>query len=288
MTVLKKYGFGLVNLCLIGGMIYFAQVMVLQIKTEDVFEVDAVVQDRSMPDQTKAVPPKKLPKIKAETIVKRNLFDVLLEQEKIAEKSLADTEALEKTRLNLKLWGTVTGEKNPYAVIEDKKLRKQALYEIGDEVQGAKIKRIEKKRVVLIFQGRDQMLELEEKMQHKTDRRAPSPAPEMANLPERQPQMAILKPSDLSADLATQIRFRPHFSKGVKDGLMLYGIRPNSVFKKIGLRNGDILKDVNKIPVVSSEDAAVLFELMQQGRGELNLTVMRRGKLKQIVYKIEE
>ena len=80
-----------------------------------------------------------------------------------------------------------------------------------------------------------------------------------------------------------QIKFRPHFSEGEPDGLMVYGIRPNSVFRKIGLRNGDIIKDVNGAAIVSKSDVSDLLAEIE-GQDDLKLTLFRRGKVKELTY----
>jgi len=80
-----------------------------------------------------------------------------------------------------------------------------------------------------------------------------------------------------------QIKFRPHFSEGEPDGLMVYGIRPNSVFREIGLRNGDIIKDVNGVAIVSKNDVSGLFAEIED-QEYLKLTLFRRGKIKELTY----
>jgi general secretion pathway protein C len=67
-------------------------------------------------------------------ITKRNLFNTNPDIEAPAQAVNVDN--LKKTDLNLKLWGTVTGQDHKaYAVIEDTKTRKQQLYRVGDSIQ---------------------------------------------------------------------------------------------------------------------------------------------------------
>ncbi|MCK5202586.1 MAG: hypothetical protein KAR15_01890, partial [Desulfobacterales bacterium] len=69
-------------------------------------------------------------------ITKRNLFNTRPDSEAPAQAINVDD--LKKTDLNLKLWGTVTGQdRKAYAVIEDTKTRQQNLYRIGDSIQNA-------------------------------------------------------------------------------------------------------------------------------------------------------
>ena len=218
-------------------------------------------------------------------IVKKNLFKVEIEQKDEPlvelEKEEKKSETLEPTKLKLVLWGTVTGQENVYAVIEDKKVRKQALYQIGDLIQGAELKKILRNKVILLFQGKDQFLEVQANSRNDTGFR---------NLKETLPVEAVPVKRALDHDalddigsIMRQIKFRPHFSEGEPDGLMVYGIRPNSVFREIGLRNGDIIKDVNGVAIVSKNDVSGLFAEIED-QEYLKITLFRRGKIKELTY----
>jgi len=219
------------------------------------------------------------------TIVKRNLFKVEIEQKEEPfvelEKEEKKSEPLEPTKLKLVLWGTVTGQENVYAVIEDKKVRKQALYQKGDLIQGAELKKILRNKVILLFQGKDQFLEVQTNSRNDTG---------FSNLKETIPVGAAPVKRTLDHDalddtgsIMRQIKFRPHFSEGEPDGLMVYGIRPNSVFREIGLRNGDIIKDVNGVAIVSKNDVSGLFAEIED-QDDLKITLFRRGKIKELTY----
>ena len=74
-----------------------------------------------------------------------------------------DVESLEETKLNLKLWGTVSGSNDgDYAVIEDVKAREQNLYRAGDAIQTATVKEIHREKVVLTVNGKDEVLQMQE------------------------------------------------------------------------------------------------------------------------------
>jgi len=218
-------------------------------------------------------------------IVKKNLFKVEIEQKDEPlvelEKEEKKSEPLEPTKLKLVLWGTVTGQENVYAVIEDKKVRKQALYQKGDLIQGAELKKILRNKVILLFQGKDQFLEVQTNSRNDTG---------FSNLKETIPVGAAPVKRTLDHDalddtgsIMRQIKFRPHFSEGEPDGLMVYGIRPNSVFREIGLRNGDIIKDVNGVAIVSKNDVSGLFAEIED-QDDLKITLFRRGKIKELTY----
>lgn len=223
-------------------------------------------------------------------IVSRNLFKVLIEkkQEGQKESESVDPQDLELTRLKLVLWGTVTGGNQVYAVIEDKKQRQQALYEVGETVQGAKVKKILRRSVVLNYQGKDQRLEMETE---KKNVRSGSKKSKINRPKALKPKAALAPPpeepgSEDIASLMKQVKMRPHFYQGEPDGLMVYGIRPNSVFRQIGLRNGDIIKDINGTTIVAVEDAMNLYTEVSEA-DSAKITLLRRGREKEIMYHVK-
>ena len=73
------------------------------------------------------------------------------------------TEDLQATSLNIVLMGTVNGGKGAdRAIILDKSTNKQQLYETGDDIQGASIKEILRGKVILAYNGKDEMLDMSE------------------------------------------------------------------------------------------------------------------------------
>ncbi len=231
-------------------------------------------------------------------VINRNIFNVEVEEpvvvveEQKAEPEV-DLDQLEHTQLKISLWGTVTGSDPVYAVIEDKKERKQSLYGIGDTIQEAQIKKIMRRSVVLNYKGKDQILEMMEKEEKggparrsasskKNTRRPPKP-----DLPSKPPGMEELAGNDQLSSLMKQVKIRPHFSQGEPDGLMVYGIRPQSVFRQIGMRNGDIITDINGTQITTADDALQMYEEIQDA-DSATISVLRRGKEKEIAFEKQE
>lgn len=74
-----------------------------------------------------------------------------------------NTEDLQTTSLNIVLMGTIDGGNgDDRAIILDKSNNKQQLYEIGDVIQGASIKEIKRGKVILAYNGKDEMLDMSE------------------------------------------------------------------------------------------------------------------------------
>jgi len=225
------------------------------------------------------------------TIIDRNLFNTKTGATK--KPKPVDLEALKQTELKLKLWGTVTGDGGrTYAVIEEKKERKQNLYRTGDTIQNATVKMILRQRVVLTVDGKDEILAMEEMLSRKTGRRIAKKATRQpVKRPKHARSIAIKRSVMENAvqnlnDLMKQVRIRPHFRDGKPDGLSLTGIRPSSIFRRMGLRNGDIIMGVDGEKIVSVDDALKFYKRLKSSSG-MNLQIKRRGRLQTMNYQIE-
>ncbi len=219
------------------------------------------------------------------TIFERNLFNTKAGTEKKSDK--INIEALKQTELSLKLLGTVTGDKNKaYAVIEEKKGKKQNLYRMGDTVQTATVKMILREKVVLSVNGKDEILEME-KNQSDQEREKSSKTPRVARS-----QSVALKRSQIDDsikdvnNLMKQVRIRPHFENGKPSGFVLSNIKPNSIFKKMGLRSGDIIKGVDGNNIGTVDDIMKFYKKLKVS-SNVNLQIKRRGRPETINYKIK-
>jgi len=227
-------------------------------------------------------------------IITRNLFNVLID--KPAEESTLllapkPEKILEKTQLKLVLWGTVTGGTSTasFAVIEDKKERKQSLFTEGDVIQGASVKQILRNKVILSINGKDQILETEVSQlaaQEKTgtvQKDIVSPQQKLQEPVESLP----MGPLDIDmASLMEEFKTRPYLKNGEPSGLLLYGIRPGSAFLRLGLKNGDILLKLNQTQTLTQEDTQKIFQELEKS-SDMQFVVLRRGQENEIVYNAE-
>ena len=103
-------------------------------------------------------------KLDYHVILERNLFGPAPGKgETAAAAGSGSTEDLQSTSLNIVLMGTVNGGKGAdRAIILDKSTNKQQLYEAGDDIQGASIKEILRGKVILAYNGKDEMLDMSE------------------------------------------------------------------------------------------------------------------------------
>jgi general secretion pathway protein C len=225
-------------------------------------------------------------------VLERNLFNTRSDSE--PQPGKVDVESLEETKLNLKLWGTVSGsDDGDYAVIEDVKAREQNLYRTGDAIQTATVKEIYREKVVLTVNGKDEVLQMQDMESGKAVFR-PGGLPVRAGTPPSgavRAQRISLRRSYIEqsmtdmASLMTQVQIQPHMENGVPAGLALSSIKPNSIFRRMGLRNGDIISGVDGNEISSVDDALKLVESLKSSTN-LSVQLKRRGQEKNIEYSI--
>ena len=86
--------------------------------------------------------------------------------------------------------------------------------------------------------------------------------------------------------LMDQATIRPHIENGRPSGISITGIRPNAIFRKMRLRNGDVITGVNGRPIESVDDAVSVFEDLSSS-SEIKVDIKRRGRNQTLDYKIE-
>ena len=221
------------------------------------------------------------------SISDRNLFQT--EKEIISEPvvSKVDIDSLKQTDLSLKLWGTVSTDKEvsdqARAVIEETKSGYQTIYKVGDQIQNAILIGIFRNSVILDVNGKTEKLIIEEE---KIATYIEPSIPENntpATLPEVPEGTVSLKRSQINDALKnlnqimTDVRIEPVFKDGKPDGVMLANIETSSILKKMGLRIGDIITGINGQKIDSMDNALVFYESLSSGE-KMSLQLKRRGR----------
>lgn len=186
--------------------------------------------------------------------------------------------------LNLTLIGTfVTAGQEPYAIIEDKKKQNQDMFLLGDSVfDQATLKKIYQDRVEIERLGKLEVLKLDE-----FGGPDGPPGAGIAN----QGDDYVVDEAELDKGLEnlplllTQARAVPYFKDGRSIGLRLFAIKTGSLYEKIGLKNGDILKSINGNSLADITQALKLFEQLKQERS-INLVLEREKQDREFKYTI--
>lgn len=243
----------------------------------------------AIPKKVSTPPEFKIPPLsKYKTILERNIFHSNTQSAAISEKTIIEN--IKPTERNLKLWGTVVGNDpaSAYAIIEESdaksRRRQQSLYRRGDIVQGAEIKNILREKVILSANGNNEILRIVKPQSSGSIQRTRSAYNQGSNRPIRQKR--TLRRSQIQKALGnintimSQANIRPH-----SEGFQITRIRPASIFRRLGLRNGDIITAVDNRPIQSVDDAMGIWQDLT-ARGETSIHLKRRGRTRIIDYRI--
>ncbi len=213
-----------------------------------------------------------------------------------------------KTTLRVKLLGTLVSENMPewsVASIQDTVTLKTGTYMIGDRVQGAEVVEIERLRVIVINNNRREYIDgtpgdgapppipAAPVVSAKAINDAPPPSVALGTgvkqLGENDyeiPRAEIDKTLANLNDVAMQARIVPAFKDGVAQGFKLFSIRPDSIYSKIGIQNGDVIKRINGFDLNSPEKALEIYGKLKES-ARIDIEVERNGASVRKTYNVK-
>jgi general secretion pathway protein C len=220
-------------------------------------------------------------------ILARNLFNASL----LAPAQPVEVdEDLQATQLPLGLLGTVASPdpQLSWAAIEDKETHKHQVLRVQDNVKEGKatVMRIERKRVVLSENGELRELVLAENegppaMPQASARKVPnrnSRAARRRSPRNRSPAPPPEPPPDLEdvirnpAQLFSQARILPKYEDGEMVGVQVSAIQAGSLFEQAGIKDGDVITELNGIKINSPEESATILRELTNAE-ELAITI---------------
>lgn len=237
-----------------------------------------------------------------EVISGRNIFnsEYTGEDRTASEKTRKTSAPLRKAELNVKLIGTVVSTpESSFAIILDPTSQKQDLYQIDDMIlDEARVLKITRCKVVVLREGAEEILECPE--EETAERPSSSRVSYQQSKTSSGEAASVRKVSDSEYlidetevenamqninQLITQIRVVPNFQDGKANGFKVFAIKPNSIFSKIGLKNGDVIQNVNDREITSPDKAFAAFQDLKEEKS-LTVDILRRGSKKTINYEI--
>jgi general secretion pathway protein C len=212
------------------------------------------------------------------------------------------------TSLRVKLLGTLVSEGKPewsVASIQDVVTLKTNTYMIGDRVQGAEVMEIERLRVIVINNNRREFID---GTPGDMSGAPPPPAPvisaksidsgpppsvalgagvkQLSDNDYEIPRAEIDKTLANLNDVAMQARIVPAFKDGVAQGFKLFSIRPDSIYSKIGIQNGDVIKRINGFDLNSPEKALEIYSKLKES-SRIDIEVERNGAAVRKTYNVK-
>ena len=191
-------------------------------------------------------------------------------------------ENLAETRLNLSLKGTIASPdaESSIAIIADAR-NEEDVYAIGDTVApGATLHAIYADRVVLNRGGTLEMLKL------------PKEFPQ-GSAPVRRSTTSVARSADTGqsiqaavaanvTELADVIRPTPYYVSGQMQGYRVYPGRDRKQFAALGLRPGDLIKDIDGAALTNPQQATEIFQSLGD-KDQVSVTVERNGQSEVLV-----
>jgi general secretion pathway protein C len=241
-----------------------------------------------------------------EVILTRNLFNSSTLAAQVETEIIS--EELEATKLPLTLLGTAAATNDLYswAAIKDRDSSDTKVVRIGDEIRPtAIIMRIERRRVVLDENGLPRELVLKEKNASKAyssaSRRTPTRSKRRTSSSRRRTPSSRRPPSpstlqtlgkdhfgisrgDLDETMIdpsiilNQARFMPKFEGGQMIGLQVNDPRPGSLFEQAGIKNGDVITEINGVKINSAEQSRKVLSAFE-GSDKIDIVVKQNGTI---------
>lgn len=191
-------------------------------------------------------------------------------------------ENLAETRLSLTLKGTIASpeENTSIAIISDSR-NEEKIYVISDTVApGATLHAIYADRVILNRGGTLEVLKLPKEFPQTTTRvrRNASTVTRAANNPQTIQNVI----TENVSKLADVIRPTPYYVAGQMQGFRVYPGRDRKQFAALGLRPGDLVKDIDGAALTNPAQATQIFQGLGD-KDQVSVTVERNGKPEVIV-----
>ena len=200
----------------------------------------------------------------------------------------SDIEALPDARVSLSLKGTLAAS-DPgasYAIIADSN-KEENVYKIGDAVMpGTTLHEVHRDLVVLNQSGALSKLKLPKEFPEgaPVTRRSSSTINRAASNNTRSIQNVVTQNVSKLADV---IRPTPYFVGGQQQGYRVYPGRDRKQFAALGLRPGDLIKDIDGAALTDPKQAMEIFQNLGTAQ-EVSVTVERNGQPQTLVLKTSQ
>jgi general secretion pathway protein C len=205
--------------------------------------------------------------------------------------------------LAIQLLGTMTSRSPDLSLasLYDSAALRTRTVRVGSTIQQAEVLSIEHTRVLLSNGGRVEVIEFTSPS--SADKTTASPLPPSApagastgfgsTLRQTGPESYTIRRQDVENTLANlnqvamQARIVPAFRDGVSQGFKLFAMKPDSLFARLGMQNGDILQRVNGLTLDGPERALEVYARLRSA-SRIELELDRNGQTLHKTYTVEE
>ena len=228
-------------------------------------------------------------------IVERNIFgsaDLSYMEDKSSPNILVRSAEEE---LGLALVGTVCGSMEiSRAIIINTKTKLLGMYKTGQNVADARIKSIEENAVILLHNGQRKKLTLNRTSGHNKNNTqvlsspAISEADKVASpvLPVKQPLTEVPTRIAHVEVMLSKAVIEPYAVTGQVEGLRITGLENIPMAKALGLKNGDIIREVNGHRLTSKQKALQVFK-KARSQAVMNIKLLRDGETEELSFALQ-
>ncbi|MEW6664823.1 MAG: type II secretion system protein GspC [Thermodesulfobacteriota bacterium] len=224
-------------------------------------------------------------------ILERNLFAIKTDESSKGKEGdlLANLDKLALTSLNCALIGTVIHEHGEsWAIIKDNQSGKEEKVPVGAMFGEAKVVMILRNKVVLHFNGKDELLVMgieriraERLAQDKAGKEQASAEGSTYKISKDFVRNSM---NDLAKIMST-MRVRPFIKDGKPQGFQISRLKEGSLVKTMGFEDGDIITSVNGQNILSPEDAMKLYNTLKDS-SFFSITIIRKNQPVTLNYKV--
>lgn len=235
------------------------------------------------PAQISRAPASTAASVDVQAIANAHIFGEAKPEDEIVAPPPEDYENLAETRLSLTLKGTLASpiEGNSIAIISDSR-NEEKIYGVGDTVtQGATLHSVHADRVVLNRSGTLEVLKL--------PREFPEGSAQVRRNTTTVSRAAAASPQSIQnvvtqnvTKLADVIRPTPYYVSGQMQGYRVYPGRDRKQFAALGLRPGDLIKDIDGAALTNPQQATQIFQSLGDAE-QVSVTVERNGQAEVLV-----
>lgn len=201
----------------------------------------------------------------------------------------ADVVPSAEVDLGLVLMGTISGSPvASRAILRDVQSNVQEEYRLGDVVAGARVQSIEKNAVVLLHNGQSKVLRLQVGRNHpqSNTKASVSQAGSAVANAARSDSLPIQPAPQMGGQLDTimsSATIEPYSVNGQTEGLRISGLDQIPVVRDIGLRDGDVIREVNGHQLTNKRKA---YQVLQKAKTQPTLSVelQRAGRTKELSF----
>jgi type II secretion system protein C len=196
--------------------------------------------------------------------------------------------------LGLALFGTISGSPElARAIIKNLKTGVFALYKIGQTVEGASIEGIGTDEVILVHNGERKILRLSIAQSNNNSTEIPSVKTinetintTKTDLSTPKANMGIRTKIGCVEAVLKQALIEPHVVDGQIKGLRISDLENINEAKKLGLKNGDIIRSVNGHLLTSKQKAHQIFK-KAMSQAAINLELLRDDETKKLTFNLQ-